>query len=78
MIRVPESKKFYILSLLRTLDNLDWNCEVLDKDFYENAVAILTDVIATFSPKPGSKDAKAYREAIIETLALLGKEGDGD
>jgi hypothetical protein len=73
-IRVPESKKLYIKTLLRTLDNLDWNAQVLDQDAFNQALAVLTDVIDTLSPKPRSKDARAYREAIIEALALLGRD----
>lgn len=73
-IRVPEAKKLYIKTLLRTLDNLDWNAQVIDGDAFNEALALLTDVLSTLSPNPRSKDARAYREAIIEALALLGVE----
>lgn len=73
-IRVPESKKLYIKTLLRTLDQLDWQVQVLPQDALQDALSLLRDTLATLSPKPRSKDAKAYREAIIEVLAMLGDE----
>lgn len=73
-VRVPESKKLYIKTLLRTLDQLDWQVEVLPKDTLQDALSLLRDTLATLSPKPRSKDAKAYREAIIEVLSILGDE----
>lgn len=65
VIRVPEAKKNFLLSLARTLDELDWDVEFIPKDSYNKAIEILT--------KQKSKARGHSKEVIEETLSLLEK-----
>lgn len=68
-VRIPIARKKEILAIAKTLDKIEGEWNLIEKEKYQIVVNLLTESLE-FSKSNGSK----YRNQIIKVLNLLGED----